>query len=81
MKPIKEKSMRWKIHQDIGIENEQIQSFSITLNPEYCGWNTDSGYEGYGLPKELAEWICNILNQSEETCPYEMDKYGTWKKK
>jgi hypothetical protein len=74
--------MKWEIHIDRDfVDDLEIESYSITLNKKWGGWNTDSGYEGYGLPKELAIWICDILNQSDEKPPYEMDKYGSWVKK
>jgi hypothetical protein len=44
------------------------------------GWKTDSGYDGYGLPKELAQWICDILNESEKKCPFSISEYGSWEK-
>ncbi len=72
--------MNWKIHQDRDNDNPEIDSYSITLNDERGGWNTDSGYPGYGLSKELAEWICDILNKYGENCPYRMNDYGDWVK-
>ncbi len=77
----KKKSL-WSVHLDRenhpDYENEN--RYSITLNESFGGWNTDSGHEGYGLPKELAEWICKTLNQCPENCPYEM-KLRNWEKK
>lgn len=55
------------------------QSYTITQNPKISGWNTDSGCEGYGLPKDLAQWICDILNEYGKDCPYLTEKYF-WKK-
>lgn len=72
--------MKWNIHQDREEDDPDLESYSITLNPEYGGWNTDSGYNGYGLPKQLAKWICKILNDSKQVPPYQMDQYGYWKK-
>lgn len=73
--------MFWQIHQDRDKQDDELHSYSITLNCEYGGWKTDSGYSGYGLPKELALWICEVLNKSREKPPYEMDKYGYWRKR
>ncbi len=70
--------MEWKIHQDRE-EDDSLNSYSITLDGEYGGWRTDSGYDGYGLPKELAIWICEILNQSKKECPFTFE-FGCWKK-
>ena len=70
--------MKWYIHlareEDIEYENEC--RYSITLNPKESGWHTDGGYQGYGLPKELAQWICDTLNTHGKDCPYTM--YGGW---
>lgn len=71
---------KWQIHQDRDEDEPEIRSYSITLGKEYGGWNTDSGYEGYGLPKELAQWICDTLNKNNESCPYKMNKWGSWQK-
>ncbi len=72
--------MKWYAHQDRDPELESIESYTLTTNPDKEGWNTDSGYAGYGLPKELAQWICDILNQSGKKCPYEQDRFGLWVK-
>lgn len=73
----------WKTHLDRDFEEESKNknSFSLTLNSEYGGWNTDSGYEGYGLPLDLAKWICDTLNTHGKDCPYKMNSYGYWIKK
>lgn len=36
-----------------------------TLSPvtDQTGWETDGGYEGYGLPKELAEIYAKAINE------------------
>ena len=72
--------MEWKIHQDREKEDDSLHSYSITLDVNYEGWRTDSGYDGYGLPKELALWICEVLNESTKECPFTF-KFGYWKKK
>lgn len=71
---------KWQIKQYRDKEDPTIDSYSITLDSQYEGWRTDSGYNGYGLPKKLAEWICNVLNESEKECPFLM-KYGMWNEK
>jgi hypothetical protein len=69
---------KWKIHLDRE-EDYGDNCYSITLNEKYEGWRTDSGYAGYGLPKELAQWICDKLNKHGDDCPYHMDN-GFWQK-
>ncbi len=74
--------IKWYIKQqrDKSEHNDSIQSWTITTNPEYCGWITDSGCDEYGLPKELAQWICDKLNAQDEKPPFIMNPSRTWKK-
>ena len=74
--------MKWKIHQDLYPIDPEIDAYTIVLSnqEDQGGWDTDSGTDGYGLPKELAQWICDILNESGKDCPYIMDS-GYWRKK
>lgn len=76
------KKLKWYVKQERFFSNEdqKIHSWTITTDPEIEGWKTDSGYEGYGLPKELAEWIVDILNESGKIPPY-FRKKGIWIKK
>lgn len=68
----------FKIHVDYHREYEPDECvYSITLDENSPGWETDSAYPGYGLPKELAEWICSTLNEKINECPYEMS-FGYW---
>lgn len=66
---------------DSTLGDEVEGTWTITTNSRYAGWNTDGGYPGYGLPKELAQWICDRLNESNEECPYKTDCDDTWIKK
>lgn len=70
--------MKWYVHLDReeSKEYESEHRYSITMEPGHEGWHTDSGYQGYGLPKELAQWICDTLNEHGKDCPYKM--YGGW---
>lgn len=74
--------MKWQVHLDRD-ETEEYKTearYSITPDIKWGGWNTDSGCEGYGLPKELAQWMCDILNEHGKDCPYEFSQ-GWWSKK
>lgn len=71
--------MKWYIHTE-GDEDFVRSNYTITTNSEFPGWDTDMGYDGYGLPKELAQWICDKLNESKGDCPFEMID-GEWKRK
>lgn len=69
----------WHIYQERFPNSDELDSWTITNNPNIEGWDTDSGYDGYGLPKELAQWICDILNESNKKCAWARQR-GVWKK-
>lgn len=70
------KKEKWRIHYDY----KEIYHDSWTISTiDNRGWETDSASRGYGLPKELAQWICDQLNASKEICPFVNQGYG-WEK-
>lgn len=69
--------MKWYIHT---LSNDNFDAYTLTTSPRCPGWSTDMGYHEYGLPKELAQWICDKLNESKDECPFEMID-GDWEKK
>lgn len=71
---------KWVIHLDREEADPDNACWSISLNANQPGWYTDRGYQDYGLPKELAQWICDTLNESNKECPYETDWNGFKKK-
>jgi len=70
------KKEKWHIHCD---DDDKSRDYSISLDPGRCGWITDSGARGYGFPKEVAQWICDQLNNSQAICPFVGD-YSGWEK-
>lgn len=76
--------MKWFAKHDFdderSIDRDELHSWTITTNEAFCGWDTDSGTGGYGIPRELAEWVCDKLNTQHEKPPYFVDKFGFWKK-
>lgn len=74
-----ENSDKWFIHTEFEMEGRH--NYTITTNPNIAGWNTDSGYEGYGLPKELAELIVYVLNFLRVSSRFENEEIGGWKLK
>lgn len=69
------KEYKWSLHLETSHCDDGESRYSLTTDSKYAGWNTDSGYNGYGLPKELAEWICKILNKSNEEPPMIMGSH------
>lgn len=70
---------KWFIHTEFEVKDRQ--NYTITTNPEISGWNTDSGYESYGLPKEVAQFIVEVLNFLNATSMWENTKFGWQLKK
>ena len=46
-----------KIHQP----NERV--WTISTSPDIQGWNTDGGYDGYGLTEPIAKFLVNAANK------------------
>lgn len=55
--------MKWYIHSE---RPENDNCWTITNLQNVPGWETDGGYEGYGLPKEIAQIIIRYLNNHDE---------------
>ncbi len=62
------KKEKWYLHCDRDVDDHDC--WTLTTNPEKRGWETDSAYIGYGLPKKVGKWICKQLNASNEICPF-----------
>ncbi len=45
--------------------NPEHDVWTISQDPNECGWETDGGYYGYGLTKEKAAYIVGVLNDHE----------------
>lgn len=39
--------------------------WTVSRDPKACGWNTDSGQNGYGLTKADAQFLCDAANEKE----------------
>ena len=76
--------VKWSVHIEECRKDSKYEEgsrYTITLDAKTPGWRTDSGYEGYGLPKPLAQWICDRLNESDVECPYKMNTWEGFKKR
>ncbi len=67
----------WKPIQDDNASSTEDESWTLSQVNE-PGWSTDMGYNGYGIPYNVAKWICDRLNESNQKCPYEQDDDGCW---
>lgn len=43
----------------------QVEVWTLSRDPNVCGWNTDGGYDGYGLTKSDAQFLCDAANEKE----------------
>ncbi len=75
------KHKKWFVVKDSAASEGSEENYTISLDPKREGWETDSGAVGYGLPKEVAEWIVDVLNSTRGDCGYYMDKWGFWHKR
>jgi hypothetical protein len=39
--------------------------WTLSETPDKCGWETDGGYDGYGLTKAKAEYLAGVANDDE----------------
>lgn len=40
-----------------------LKIWTVSEDPERAGWNTDSGYPGYGLTKAQAQFLVDAANE------------------
>ncbi len=62
--------MTWHIHVDrddryFGDDPDNERWWTITQYPGQPGWNTDSGFPGYGLTKAAAQFLRDAANEKE----------------
>lgn len=68
----------WRPVQDEWSSSAENRSWTISQVNEPA-WGTDMGWNGYGLPYNVAKWICDRLNECNQKCPYEQYEDGSWK--
>jgi len=78
---------RWYVVRDedcsYDIDDPKPEVWTLSLDPKEPGWDTDSGYPGYGLTKALAEELANAANaawvkeqEAKEPFIYHVDENG-----
>ena len=67
---------KWVIHQRPLNDNDD---YKITISPGSQCHHSMNIDDDYDWPKELAQWICDQLNNSKEKCPFMNDGWG-WQK-
>ena len=73
---------RWfvTVHKFCSYPNPEEHVWTISRDPNDTGWETDSGYSGYGLLKKDAEELANAANRIEklEAALREIMELGYW---
>ena len=47
---------------DEGQERDAARTWTVSRSHQEVGWNTDGGYEGYGLTREDAQFLADAAN-------------------
>ncbi len=55
----------WFATRDRYTNDERDNVWTVSPDPNETGWETDSGFPGYGLSKADAEYICRAVNSHE----------------
>ena len=71
--------MRWYVVVDDNCTDPQPDNavWTVSRNPNKPGWETDSGFDGYGLTKDEAEELANALNEMVRLRAA-LEKISTW---
>lgn len=48
------------------IDDPEARAWTVSRDPDETGWETDSGFVGYGLTKHDAEELANAANRVEK---------------
>jgi hypothetical protein len=56
--------MRWHVVAFDETAEPHERVWTVSRDPTKTGWETDAGYEGYGLTKAEAQELANAANQA-----------------
>jgi hypothetical protein len=57
--------MAWEVTTERDDPDPEDRVWTLTRRSGVPGWNTDGGYDGYGLTKAVAEWLARVANEAE----------------
>ena len=57
--------MTWYVVADQNTANPDEKVWTLNTHPDYTGWETDSSCPGYGLTKQVAEFLAAAANEKE----------------
>jgi hypothetical protein len=69
-------TQKWIVYEQSDQEHE---SYNIKISPGRSSYYNQNLGDEEGFPKELAQWICDTLNNSAEKCPFVNDGFE-WQK-
>lgn len=57
---------RWYVVAYSKDADPEEEVWTLSLDPDKTGWETDCGYPGYGLTKETADFLAAAANEKAE---------------
>lgn len=57
--------MAWEVITEQRGCSAEERVWTLTRRPGVSGWNTDGGFDGYGLTRATAEWLARVANEAE----------------
>ena len=48
-----------------GEERDQASVWTVSTRPDETGWQTDSGFPGYGMIRSRAQFLADAANEKE----------------
>lgn len=55
----------WEVISASSCADAEDRVWTLTRRSGVFGWNTDGGYDGYGLTLATAEWLARVANEAE----------------
>ena len=52
--------------------------WTVSVHRDECGWNTDSGCDGYGMPKKVAQFLADAANEKEAREGVTIKEWPRW---
>jgi hypothetical protein len=61
-------------YDDKDVHRDDEKVFTVSTDPNKPGWETDGGYDGYGLTKAQAQFLVDAANEKIER----ENNHGFW---
>lgn len=57
--------MPWYVVSESDQSDDDEKVWTVSQYPDQSGWNSDSGYPGYGMPRVAAQFLVDAANEKE----------------